>query len=77
MAEVAGLEPTTTESKSVVLPITLHLNIYKAQNITVLPIGRFSKFLARKMGLEPITHNNMYFAVCAFIYFLFFITYIL
>ena len=73
MAEVAGLEPTTTESKSVVLPITLHLNIYKAQNITVLPIGRFSKFLARKMGLEPITHNNMYLLYVP----LLFITYIL
>lgn len=44
------------------------LSPYMQGTLTIaLPIVRFSKFLAGKMGLEPITHRCV-FAVCAFIY---------
>ena len=53
LAEVAGLEPTTTESKSVVLPITLHLNIYKAQILLSYQLDDFRNFWLEKWDLNP------------------------
>ena len=74
MAGVVGFEPTQhTGSKPAALPTRLHPSIYSVKAefsqgtlIIVLPIVRFSKLLAGKMGLEPITHKCV-FAVCAFI----------
>ena len=73
LAEVAGLEPTTTESKSVVLPITLHLNIYKAQK-TLLS---YQLDDLRKVWIERWDLNPQHIIVCILLYVPLFISYFL
>ena len=78
MAANARVELTPTESKSVELTIIRTPNIYSVKTefsqgtlTIVLPIVRFSKLLAGKMGLEPITHRCILLYVPFILYILY------